>query len=113
VKCWLAESPLEPLELMTKNNPRRGEQVQRNLRLIALLDGQRLWHGVDELQELYNDRYGTTYCGRTIRRDLDILYELGIVDRQRIKTIRSFAGMYAYRLCRQGERWARILQLAE
>lgn len=59
---------------------RRYEQLRRVMGLVDLLAPAMRPQSTHEIQHAYNDRFGTTWHWRTIRRDLAFLEESGLVD---------------------------------
>lgn len=58
---------------------RRGATTRRILVLIDMMATYRRPHPVKVLTDELNERLGERYCQRTVRRDLDVLQEQGLV----------------------------------
>ena len=60
----------------------RGGITRRILTLIDLMAGYRRYYSVAEITKSFNEVTNSSFCERTIRRDLEAFRECGIVDTQ-------------------------------
>lgn len=85
---------------VTRPMHRRNIIVVRILLLIDLMASRRMPIPVDHIAHLINERTGDPVSLRTIRRDLQALHEIGLVDRVRLPRGRGRAA-FGWRLSLQ------------
>ncbi len=61
-------------------SPRTHEQLRRVLTLIGQLSLNRFGHSLSEIRSQLNEATGISFCERTVKRDLQLLEELGLVE---------------------------------
>lgn len=62
------------------NSRRTQERLKRILILIDLLAPCRRFHSADFIRQRINERTSGNWCERTIRRDLELLADLGLAE---------------------------------
>lgn len=61
---------------------RRYTQLSRILQLIDVMAAYTRFHSSLEIQAELNDRFGTSWTYKTVRRDLQFLFDFGLLERQ-------------------------------
>lgn len=80
--------------MLNSRNERRGrtrDTLRRMLMLVEYISGFRFWFGQDRVSDWLQNEVGHRPHERTIRRDLHLLDELGVVE------TRFINGRYEYR----------------
>lgn len=94
----------------TKPNPvRRLNQLRRILALIDTMAPMRRFRSIEDIAHILRDRMGESFCDRTVRRDMDLLVEMGLAECEFVTVPRGGPLASTYRLnLRQSE----VLQTA-
>jgi predicted DNA-binding transcriptional regulator YafY len=70
----------------SKAMSRTHTHIKRVFEVAAILQATDKWWTLEEVSEAYRDRVSTRWCHRTIRRDIELLNDLGVAETRKVST---------------------------